>query len=372
MGNKLVGDALPMQCPNCQTDNTNTAKFCSECGISLVKATATPSSSEENPILRISRVVYPAFAMLAGMQLDLFTPLKDGPMTVEQIATAIGIGSTKLKPLLYALVAAGLLTVEEDLFANTDTANCFLVRGSPSCLLDVHELYSDLWYASLKTAESIRMGLPQAKHDYSDMSPDELERFIRSMHPQALGYGRDLVARFDLSSYRTLLDVGGGSGGLAIAVTEACPHIKATVIDLPTVTPITQHVIAETGVEDRVRVLAADVVRDLLPGSYDIAVLSSFLQVLSADDARRSLKNISRVMNRGGAIYIRGLGIIDNSHTSPPDLVGFNLVFINIYDEGQAYTEQEHRDWLTEAGFEHFKRVAIPDGGSWITARKIG
>jgi hypothetical protein len=28
-------------------------------------------------------------AMLAGMQLDLFTPLKDGPMTAEQPCQAI-------------------------------------------------------------------------------------------------------------------------------------------------------------------------------------------------------------------------------------------------------------------------------------------
>jgi len=30
-----------------------------------------------------------AFAMLAGMQLDVFTPLKNGPLTAEQIAAAI-------------------------------------------------------------------------------------------------------------------------------------------------------------------------------------------------------------------------------------------------------------------------------------------
>jgi len=31
--------------------------------------------------------------------------------------------------------------------------------------------------------------------------------------------------------------------------------------------------------------------------------------------------------------------------------VGFNLVYINVYDEGQAYTEQEHKDWLEESWF---------------------
>ena len=33
--------------------------------------------------------------MLAGMELDVFTPLKDGPMTTDQVADALGVGSTK-------------------------------------------------------------------------------------------------------------------------------------------------------------------------------------------------------------------------------------------------------------------------------------
>jgi ubiquinone/menaquinone biosynthesis C-methylase UbiE len=332
---------------------------------------STFSKPEENPIPRLTNAVYPSFALLAGMQLDLFTPLKHGPMSAQQIADAIGVGSAKLKPLLYALAVAGLLNVEGELFGNTEAANRFLVRGSPSCVVDKHELLSDLWNAALKTAESIRTGLPQAKYDYSAMPKDKLEQFFRGEHPYAVAYGRDLVARYDFSSYRTLLDVGGGSGGLAIAVTEACPHIQATVVDLPTVTPITQHFIEEAGAGDRVQVVAADVVRDSLTGSYDVAVLSAFIQVLSPDEARHALKNVSRVVNPGGAVYITGYGIIDNSRTSPPGLVGFNLAFINAYDAGQAYTEQEHKDWLEDAGFGSFERITLPEGNSIITARKM-
>ena len=308
--------------------------------------------------------------MLAGMQLDLFTPLEDGPMSAEQIADAIGVGSVKLRPLLYALVSAGLFTVEGELFANTTAANRFLVRGSPFSRVDAHGLYSDLWSATLKTAESIRAGLPQAKHDFSTMSKDELEQFLRGTKPGAVATGCDLVARHDFSSYHTLLDVGGGSGGLAVTVTEVCPHIKATVVDLPTVTPITQRLVKEAGAGDRVRVIEADVVHDSLDGSYDVAVFRSLIQVLSPDDARRVLKNVSRVVNPGGSIHIAGQGIIDNSRISPPEVVGQNLVFLNLYDEGRAYTEQEHRNWLKEVGFGGFERITLHDGSGIITARK--
>ncbi len=329
------------------------------------------SERDENLIPRLTAAVYPSFALLAGMQLDLFTPLKDGPMSAEQLSAAIGVRSAKLKPLLYALAVAGLLNVEGELLANTEVANRFLVRGSPSCVVDMHELLSDLWKAALETAESIRTGLPQAEYNYSAMSKDELEQFFRGEHPYAVAYGRELVARYDFSSYRTLLDVGGGSGGLAIAVTEAYPHIQATVVDLPTVIPVTQHFIDEAGAGDRVQVIATDVIRDSLTGSYDVAVLSALIQVLSPDEIRRTLKNVSQVVNPGGAIYLTGSGIIDNSRTSPPDLVGFNLVFINVYNEGQAYTEQEYKDWLEEAGFGDFERIIRPDESSIIAARKI-
>ena len=44
------------------------------------------------------------------MQLDVFTPMKDGPLTAEQIAAAIGVGPSRLRLLLlYVLVTAGLV-----------------------------------------------------------------------------------------------------------------------------------------------------------------------------------------------------------------------------------------------------------------------
>ena len=49
-------------------------------------------------IEKLDAAVYPSFAMLAGMQLDLFTQLKDGPMNVEELAHALGVGSTFIRP----------------------------------------------------------------------------------------------------------------------------------------------------------------------------------------------------------------------------------------------------------------------------------
>jgi predicted transcriptional regulator len=55
-------------------------------------------------IERLADAVYPSFAMLVGMELNVFTPLKDGPLTAEEIAQAVGTDRAKTEPLLHALI----------------------------------------------------------------------------------------------------------------------------------------------------------------------------------------------------------------------------------------------------------------------------
>jgi 2-hydroxy-4-(methylsulfanyl)butanoate S-methyltransferase len=312
-----------------------------------------------------------AFAMLAGMQLDVFTPLKDGPMTTEQIADAIGVGPARLRLLLYSLAAAGLLTEQDGRFSNTPESAQFLVKGAPSYMGNRHAAIAMRWTASLKTAESIRSGVPQAKLDFSNSPQEELEAFLRNINMNTVSAARALLDRYDFSTAKTLVDVGSGGGGLAITITKACPHIKATAIDLPQVAPIAQKIVEEEGATERVKVMAANVVSGPLSGSYDVAVLRALLQVFSRQDARLAVKHISAAVNPGGKIYIIGQ-ILDDSRVSPLEAVGFNLTFINLLDAGESYTEKEYRDWLNEAGFVDIERAnfLLPDGSGLMTARK--
>ena len=167
-----------------------------------------------------------------------------------------------------------------------------------------------------------------------------------------------------------LLDVGGGSGGLAIALTESHPQLRATVVDLALVTPFTERFVEEANAVDRVEIVTADVVRDGLSGSFDVAVASKLTQVLSPDEIRATLANVANVLDPGGVIHLV-TQVLDDSRLSPEDAVGFNLVFLNIYDHGQAYTEQEYRDWLAEAGFVDFERVPLPSNPKTASSRRV-
>ena len=66
----------------------------------------TSPAPKPETIDKLTRAAYPAFAMLAGMQLDVFTPLSNGPKTIAEVAKGLGVLPLKLQPLLYALVSA--------------------------------------------------------------------------------------------------------------------------------------------------------------------------------------------------------------------------------------------------------------------------
>ena len=307
-------------------------------------------------IERLAMAVYPSFAMLAGMELDVFTSLNDGPLTGGQVATALGVDPTRLKPLLYALVAASLLRVDGDRFANTPEASHFLVRGSPDYVGMRHQAYRRRWQMVLRAAEAIRSGVSEAPRIYAEMSDEQRESYYKGLHSEALAAGRELAARQEFSRYRHLVDVGGGSGGVAIALAQAWPNLNATIVDLPATTPIAQRNVHEAGLGDRIKVLGVDLARDSLSGPYDAAILRGVMVVLSSDDARRLLSQVNRALAPGGAIYVVGW-ILDDSRVTPPELASYNLQFATALDHGGVYTEGEIRSWLTEAGFHDVVRV---------------
>jgi hypothetical protein len=149
------------------------------------------------------------FAMLAGMQLDVFTPLKDGAKTAEEIAKAISVGPARLRLLLYGLVAAGLLTEQDGRFSNTPEAHQYLVKGNPSYKGNMHELLSHRWTNLYPhTAESIRRSVPQAKVDFSNAPQQDLEAFLRRINRNTIAAARALIRQYDFSSTKTLADVG--------------------------------------------------------------------------------------------------------------------------------------------------------------------
>jgi SAM-dependent methyltransferase len=313
----------------------------------------------------VDDMIHRATSVLAGTQLDLFTPLRDGPLRAAQIAQSLGVDATRLRPLLYALVVVGLLREEDGRFANTAEADTYLVRGRPGYQGHRAKYWSPAWGASLLIAESIRTGKPQAEHDYATMPEEELEDFLQGLYPWSFEAGTWLAQNYDFASCQTVLDAGGGSGGLATALAGALPHLHVMVVDLPSVIPITRRFVERAGATGRVWAEAVDLVHEPLAGSFDAAVMRAFVQVMSLEEAHQALENIHQALTPGSTIYIWDRPL-DDSRLTPEDLVAFNSVFVAIYERGQKYTVQEYRELLAGTGFVDF---ALHDDRI-ITARK--
>jgi predicted O-methyltransferase YrrM len=317
-----------------------------------------PSVPPPQTIRRLEEAAVPLFALHAAIQLGVFTPLASRAMAADELADALGVDATKLSMLLYILAYIGLLSVEGGRFANGDEAAHYLVQGTPTYLRGLHTMWSSGDFAAnLATADSIRTGIAQAKLEYTEANSKELEAFLRGRNTLLRTAGAVFAARYDLSSCRTLVDVGGGAGGLSIALAEAYPQLHITLVDLAHVTEIAREVVAESGFENRIETQDVDLLRESPPGMYDAAVLFAFLQIFPVAEIRIALRNVAATIRPGGTIYILGQ-ILDDTRLTPANAVMMNLGFLNIYDHGQSYTDGEYQQWLTEAGFINIRRDA--------------
>src|SRR5207245_4873929 len=89
--------------------------------------------------------------------------------------------------------------------------------------------------------------------------------FMMGMHGYGLISSPEVVSAFDLSNYRHFVDLGGGTGHLAIAACERYSTLRATVFALPEVLPLAGETIAASSLADRIQVVAGNFFTDPLP-----------------------------------------------------------------------------------------------------------
>lgn len=317
----------------------------------------------------IEETVFLAMAIRAGMELDVFSQLTEGPLTPEEVAGKLRVDPWRLGRLMYCLVHAGLVTVEEGRFSNTDLAKQCLIKGQPGYMGGIHELWSDFWSAMLGTAESIRNGKAVDLHDFADMSVEDLGAFFRGLHAGTTRAGRNLSKKLNLGRFSHFLDAGGGSGGVAVGVCRECPEMHATIADLPKVAKIAQDFVIEEGLQDRISVEGVDLAENRPTETYDVAMLRSLLQTVAPDTASKIVANIGKAIRPGGEIHIIGR-ILEDNRIEPAANVFFDVVFLNIYDDGASYTFSENKAWLEAGGFGQVTMQDGPGGTKIISAVK--
>ena len=331
------------------------------------------------PLMQLSTGFWAFKTLAAAHEFDLFTGLsaKEG-MTIDEVAHEYGIERRPAEMLLTGCAALGLLDKDGEHYENTPLAEAYLVKGKPYYFGGFVEMLDKRLYPGWgKLVEAIRTNRPTTwdpgtqKSLFEGEDPGMLELFWEAMHSLSTFTARALGEAVDLSPYRRLLDVGGGSGAYDIELCKRYPQLQGTVHDLPFVTEIAARKIEEAGLSDRIQTAAGDFFAEAaLPGGHDLILLSMILHDWNEEHNREILRKCHQALPSGGGIVISEL-LVNDEKTGPPPAALMSLNML-IETEGRNYTPAEYSSWLEDIGFAEPRTVwfEAPGANGAVTARK--
>lgn len=294
--------------------------------------------------------------LLTAVKLEVFSELEGRAKSADEIAERIGANKRALTLLLNALVAMRVLTKEGDRFANTETARRYLVRRAPQYVGHLLLLHDAEWNNWGKLEEAVRTGRSPVSRHVFETDPELGSNVLSVLHRIGQQSGPELAKRLKLDGARTLLDLGGGAGTNAIAFCQTYPGLTATVFDLPATLRLTERMIKEAGLENRIKLLPGDFNRDPLGGSYDTVLMSDILHYQDASTNAALVKKVFAHLLPGGRLIVKDR-FLDLSGTSPAWTTAFAVHILVNTERGACYTTADALKWMTEAGFESVREL---------------
>ena len=308
-------------------------------------------------ILRLSGDYWKTCALHAGVKLDVYTIIGDDCLSANEIARRIKSDLRGVTMLLNALTAMNFLIHQDKGYAISAAGKSFLSKDSDHYLgyLIMHHHYLMESWSQLDKA--VKTGKPlRTRSLQSDAA--RRESFLMGMFNIAMKVAPQVAAATDLSNRHLLLDLGGGPGTYAIHFCLTNPQLRATVYDLPETRPFAEKTIAQFGLAGRIAFAEGDYLKEDIPGTYDVALLSHILHAEGPDDCRKLIRKAVSAVQPGGLIIIHEF-ILDNKMDSPlhPALFALNMLLGT--SAGQAYSEEQIMDLMTEANIRDIRRIPI-------------
>ncbi|MEO5954030.1 MAG: class I SAM-dependent methyltransferase [Chloroflexia bacterium] len=326
------------------------------------------SQPNPEPVLFLIEAFRRSQAMFTAVELRVFDHLEHAPLGVAQLASLIQANPDALERLLNTCVNLELLQLEDGNYSNPPIASTYLVRKSPASLIGYIE-YSQkaLWQLWAKLPDAVREGTHRWEQVFGGQgelfshyykTDEDKRRFVMGMHAFGMISSPQVVKAFDLSSFRHMVDLGGATGHLPIAACQAYPELRASVYDLPGVLHVTQEVIDEAGLADRIKTVGGDFFKDPLPIA-DLYTLGRILHDWTRAKIDLLLQKIYAALPEGGAILIAEKHL-DESGVKPlwTLLQSLNMLVVT---EGKERRLTEYQEILESAGFHDVKGVVLPD-----------
>jgi 3-hydroxy-5-methyl-1-naphthoate 3-O-methyltransferase len=330
-------------------------------------------SPNPNRIVNMASAFYESALLFAASDLGIFAALaKAEQADGRQLAEELHLDPRGATLLLDGCAALGLLEKEGAMYRNGAEAAAFLVPGKPGDLSGAIRYQRDVYPAWHRLKDLAATGAPVESPELH-LGDDEARTrtFVLSMHGKALATAQPVLAKLELGGCKQLLDVGGGPGTYAVAISRAYPEIHCTVLDLPAVTRIADGLIAQQGASDRVRTLSGSYHTTPFPGGNDVILFFGMMHQESPEGILSLLRKAYDAAAPGARIYVMDM-MTDASHTAPKFSALFAVNMALTTKSGWVFSAEELMGWMAEAGFAGATVQTLPPPiPHWIvSARK--
>lgn len=299
---------------------------------------------------KIAQAYWESAALMAAVELEVFTAIARGQDTIATVAKAVDISERNAERLLTALVAMTLLDWDGERFSNTADVQRFLVKDSDRYAGPWILFTKPRWNAYGELGQRLRRREENRLGSYESFTVEDARRYHAATYSIGMGAARLFSRSVDLKGRKKLLDLGGGSGAYSIVATATFPGLKAIVLDLPPVTVVANEYIAANGAADRVTTLPGDFTRTEFPQGVDVVVMASNLPQYEPKLIELVVGKAFGALVPGGEMHLIGETLHDDRR-GPLSAALWGLNEAVYGSTGVAHTESEVKGYLRAGGF---------------------
>ena len=323
---------------------------------------AWPSTPAEK-MTRLFRGFWVSQAIHVAAQLELADLVADGPRSVEDLASAAGAHAPTLRRLLRLLAGEGVFAEAEDGRFELTPMAAALQRDNGQLRLQVLFVGREAsWLAAGDLLHAVKTGETPFDHVHGAgffahlrEHPDEAQLFDQLMVANTTPVARAVAAAYDFTSMRTIIDVGGGRGALALGILAAHPHLKGIVFDQPAVAGGAREAIAAAGLVGRCEAVGGDFFK-AVPDGGDAYLVKFILHDWDDERSVAILRTCRSAIPAGGRLLVVEFVIGRGNEPSFATTQDMNML-INL--GGQERTEAEYRALFEASGFALTRTIPL-------------
>lgn len=307
-------------------------------------------------LLRMISATWIAQAIYAAATLGIADLLISGPQSPEGLAERTDTHPRALYRVLRALASVGVFTEGDDgRFGLTPLAE-LLRSDSPDSLRPFAIMMGSewAWRSWGEIMYSVRTEKPAFEQIYGSSlfayyaeNPEAARIFSEGLTSRSRPENAAVVAAYDFSGARTVVDVAGGQGSLLAAILAANPTARGVLFDLPHVIAMARRTFENAGLAERCELAGGDFFA-AVPAGGDIYMLKKVIHDWDDAQAPAILRTCRAAVPAHGRLLLIELVIPSGNAPSFGKLLDLLML---VYPGGRERTEAEHRNLLGSAGF---------------------